>query len=356
MIRLRPATMDDAERLREWRNDPETVAASLTGRAVEPDEHRAWLELVIDHPGERLFVIEDDGEPVGQVRVQRQESGEAEVHIGLAPEARGRGLGRAVLDLAAGEAGAEVLVAHVLADNERSLRAFAGAGFTERSREGRTVLLERRLPSPPVEADRDTTEQARLEELWSGDFGDAYVDRNAEAERGRERFWRELLEGIEPASALEVGCNVGGNLRWVAESVPSVTGVDVNEKALERLAERVPGATGVLASGTGLPFEDGDFDLVFTMGVLIHQSTEELPAMMSEVVRCSSRWVLCGEYYSEQDVEVPYRGHRGALFKRDYGRLYAEAHPELHQVDQGFLPASEGTWDDVTWWLFDKGE
>ena len=55
------------------------------------------------------------------------------------------------------------------------------------------------------------------------------------------------------------------------------------------------------------------------MGVLIHQSTEELPQMMSEVVRCSSRWVLCGEYFSEQDVEVPYRGHHGALFKRDYG-------------------------------------
>lgn len=348
MIRLRPATLDDADRLLEWRNDPETVEASLTGRKVEPDEHRAWLELVLAEPGERLYVIEEDGRAVGQVRLQRHPEGEEEeVHIGLAGEARGQGLGRAALELAWREAGTRSLVARVLAGNERSLRAFAAADFRELSRQNGVVTLERREPSP---------EQERLEELWSGDFGDAYVDRNAEAERGRERFWRELLEGIEPASALEVGCNVGGNLRWVAEAVPSVTGVDVNEKALEQLAERVPGATGVRASGTGLPFEDGAFDLVFTMGVLIHQSSEELPTVMSEVVRCSSRWVLCGEYYADQDVEVPYRGHQGALFKRDYRRLYAEAHPELHLVDQGFLSASEGTWDDVTWWLFEKGQ
>jgi RimJ/RimL family protein N-acetyltransferase len=144
VIRLRPATREDGALLREWRNDPETVAASLTGRAVEPDEHQAWLELALDNPAERLFVVEDDGEPAGQVRLQRHPEGDEEVHIGLAAEARGRGLGRAALELAWSEKEGEVLIARVLGDNERSLRAFAAAGFTERSREGREVLLERR--------------------------------------------------------------------------------------------------------------------------------------------------------------------------------------------------------------------
>ena len=57
----------------------------------------------------------------------------------------------------------------------------------------------------------------RLEELWSGDFGDAYTERNEEAGAGRETFWRQLLAGIEVTTALEVGCNVGANLRWLAE-------------------------------------------------------------------------------------------------------------------------------------------
>ncbi len=76
------------------------------------------------------------------------------------------------------------MTARVLRDNERSLRAFAAAGFLERSRDEREVLLERREHPDGVEAAK-TREQARLEELWAGDFGDAYVERNVDAERGR---------------------------------------------------------------------------------------------------------------------------------------------------------------------------
>ncbi len=106
MISLRPATAADSARLREWRNDPETVAASLSGRGVEPEEHQAWLTRVLADPAERLFIVESEGEPVGQVRLQRHEDGTLELHIGLAAEARGRGVGREALELAWQEAGA----------------------------------------------------------------------------------------------------------------------------------------------------------------------------------------------------------------------------------------------------------
>jgi spore coat polysaccharide biosynthesis protein SpsF len=89
------------------------------------------------------------------------------------------------------------------------------------------------------------------------------------------------------------------------------------------------------------------------MGVLIHQPESTLPLVMSEVVRCSNRYVLCGEYFSEQTIEVPYRGQCGALFKRDYGRIYQELFPNLSLVEKGFLSREEG-WDDVTFWLFKK--
>jgi hypothetical protein len=75
---------------------------------------------------------------------------------------------------------------------------------------------------------------------------------------------------------------------------------------------------------------------------------------MSEIVRCSRRYVLCGEYYDSEEVEVPYRGESGALFRRDYGRLYERGFPELRLVDKGFLSRDQGTWDDVTWWVFEK--
>lgn len=201
------------------------------------------------------------------------------------------------------------------------------------------------------------SETDRLEALWAGDFGDAYVDRNADAPQGREPFWRERVETLGVASALEVGCNVGGNLRWLAALLGEdrVAGVDVNAKALERARAAIPGADLRLTTGRELPFDDGAFDLVFTVGVLIHQSREDLPRVMAEIVRCSSRYVLCAEYAAEDVEEVPYRGHDGALFKEDYGARYASMFPSLELVDRTFLARGEGTsWDDVTVWTFRK--
>jgi pseudaminic acid biosynthesis-associated methylase len=199
------------------------------------------------------------------------------------------------------------------------------------------------------------TESARLERLWSGEFGDAYAARNADAWERRGPFWRELLTKIEAASVLEVGCNVGANLYWLSELVgPSaVFGVDVNEVALARAREILPKANVVLASARELPFRDRWFDLVLTAGVLIHLPPNILPLAMSEVVRCSARYVLCCEYFADEPTEVAYRGESGALFKRDFGALYRELFPDLQLVEQGELSRDEG-WDDVTWWLFER--
>ena len=86
-----------------------------------------------------------------------------------------------------------------------------------------------------------------------------------------------------------------------------------------------------------LPFRDRWFDLVFTMGVLIHQPPQTLPLVMAEIVRCSRRYVLCGEYFAEKLTEVPYRGQTGALFKRDFGGMYEQLFPELELRKTGFL-------------------
>jgi pseudaminic acid biosynthesis-associated methylase len=203
--------------------------------------------------------------------------------------------------------------------------------------------------------EQKAAEARRLEELWSGSFGDDYVDRNAGAYAARGEFWAARMAQLDPQRVLEVGCNVGGNLRWIAEHVPAggVYGVDVNRKALSRLRVEQPELNAVLSVGRDMPFRDGWFDLVFTMGVLIHQPATTLPLVMSEMVRCTRRWVLCGEYFADQPEEVAYRGHEGALFRRDYGRLFLELFPELELRDQGFLGKDQG-WDDVTWWLFEK--
>ena len=199
------------------------------------------------------------------------------------------------------------------------------------------------------------SEAERLEGLWGGGFGDDYVERNRAAGDGRAPFWQGLMERYAPESVLEVGCNVGTNLRWIASKIPArnVYGVDINLKALDELRRAVPGVNAVWSPARELPFRDRWFDMVFTMGVLIHQPPEALPVVMAEIVRCSRRYVLCGEYFASDPTEVEYRGQAGALFKRDFGGLYQRMFPGLIVRQQGFLSRAEG-WDDVTYWVLER--
>jgi pseudaminic acid biosynthesis-associated methylase len=199
------------------------------------------------------------------------------------------------------------------------------------------------------------SEQERLEALWAGSFGDAYVDRNFDVHAHRADFWRELVNAHGVSSVLEVGCNVGGNLGHLAELLGAdrVAGVDVNAKALEILRERLPAVDVHRANAARLPIDDRAYDLTCTMGVLIHQPDESLREVMGEVVRCSARLVFCCEYFAAEPEEVPYRGETGALFKRDYGGLYQEWFPDLSLVDTGFLGRDEG-YDNANWWLLER--
>ena len=205
----------------------------------------------------------------------------------------------------------------------------------------------------PTPSKSRLAEAQRLENLWAGPFGDAYVKRNADVGDGRELFWNGFLERYSVANALEVGCNVGANLQWIAKHVgpTHAYGVDVNEGALEILHRRLPGVNAISTPARQLPFRDRWFDLVFTCGVLIHQPESTLPLVMSEIVRVSRKFVLAVEYHADDIVEVPYRRQRGALFKRDYRRRYQELFPELELLDGGFLGRDQG-WDDATWCLF----
>jgi Methyltransferase domain len=133
-----------------------------------------------------------------------------------------------------------------------------------------------------------------------------------------------------------------------------VFGVDINPTALRELRAALPDVNALYSPARSLPFCDARFELTYTTGVLIHQAPESLPIVMSEVVRCSSRYVLCGEYHADELEEVPYRGERGALYRRDWGALYQSLFPELRLLERSFAPKSEGGWDDITFWLFAK--
>jgi predicted dehydrogenase/RimJ/RimL family protein N-acetyltransferase len=147
-LELRLARPSDEQRLLAWRNDPETRRSSRQQQEIERDEHRRWLQRTLKDPSVRLWVVETEGGPVGQVRVCRDAGGMGELHVALAPEARRRGLGAGALVQASGRALAELgltgLRAHVKPGNEASMRVFARAGFEQAgTREDGLLLLQR---------------------------------------------------------------------------------------------------------------------------------------------------------------------------------------------------------------------
>jgi pseudaminic acid biosynthesis-associated methylase len=214
------------------------------------------------------------------------------------------------------------------------------------------VAAETRPPAP-------TSQLA----AWTGDFGDAYADRNDfddwKLAPGTEAF-RRMVGGLKTESILEVGSNIGLNLLFLNtlfQGSQKLYAVEPNAKAFHRLTsqDRVRLAGAWNTDAFHLPLADASVDLVFTAGVLIHIAPEDLGAALDEIVRVSRRYVLCIEYFSHQPVEVPYHGHSGLLFKRDFGAFYLDRFPQLRPVDYGFLWQREfKIFDNLNWWLFEK--
>ena len=200
-------------------------------------------------------------------------------------------------------------------------------------------------------------------DAWKGEFGDNYAARNRATEEtvgNAARAFAEILSHVKdgpPASILEVGANIGINLRALSGLADAeLFAVEPNASAREQLvADKVLPQDHLFdAMATKLPLNDGAVDLAFTSGVLIHVPPDDLETAYGEIHRVAARYILCMEYFSPRPVEIPYRGHEGLLFKRDFGGMWLDLFPGLEPVANGFFWRRTTGLDDINWWLFRK--
>lgn len=115
-IHLRPATIEDAELLLAWKNDPVTRQFSIVTHEVIPLEtHYLYL---LDHLKD-IQIIEYGGVPCGDIRIDE------EVSIRLDPEYRGKKIGYKALKLVVKPG----MVAKIVEGNIASMRLFIKLGF-----------------------------------------------------------------------------------------------------------------------------------------------------------------------------------------------------------------------------------
>lgn len=131
-LRLRSATLEDADDLLAWRNDPATRAASFDTAPVDRGTHVAWLRARLDRDDHRLWIAELAGAAVGIVRFGIDERA-ATISVNVAPERQGAGLGTRMIGSGCARLFAERVVddvdAWIRPENQASVRAFRAAGF-----------------------------------------------------------------------------------------------------------------------------------------------------------------------------------------------------------------------------------
>jgi len=199
------------------------------------------------------------------------------------------------------------------------------------------------------------------ERFWAGEFGNEYAERHAiagpEFEANKLAMFSRILQRTGPLGSIhEFGCGTGGNLWALSQLCPDadLSGVEVNTHSVDLLHDLYPWpkmpdleVSGVLESG------HRESDLVLTMGLLIHIPPDELPKVYSKLVDDTGRYILLIEYYNPTPVEIPYRGHAGRLWKRDFAGEMLDSYP-LRLIDYGFVYHRDVfPQDDVTWFLME---
>lgn len=104
-----------------------------------------------------------------------------------------------------------------------------------------------------------------------------------------------LTPQVADKDVLEVGCGTGLLMHRVAEYARSVQGIDISPGMLEQAEAR--GLDVLEGSATDLPFEDAQFDVVYSFKVLAHvQDIEQAVAECARVTRPGGRVFL--EFYN----------------------------------------------------------
>ncbi|MBU1564933.1 MAG: GNAT family N-acetyltransferase [Proteobacteria bacterium] len=149
---LRKALASDARTVFHWRNDPSIVAKGFLQRPVGWDEHATWFTDLIKSDTRLMFILEQNEDPVGQMRFDLESDVSAEISIYMAPGHEGQGLGVAGMRKGCLEVFSQWAIDHVVArvrqDNEPAKLAFAKAGFRLQSETVNYDIVEYLLDRP----------------------------------------------------------------------------------------------------------------------------------------------------------------------------------------------------------------
>lgn len=197
------------------------------------------------------------------------------------------------------------------------------------------------------------------QKFWAEKYASDYIQKNSDFDEVLAvECWKKMLSKAgSVTNLLECGCNIGRNIGALTKALPAASKsiIEISQPAFEVVLKKYPLKMSFNGSILDSNFE-ARFDLVLTMGVLIHIHPDHLVENMRKMFDYSEKYILIGEYFNRTPVMIKYQGEKDRLFKRDFGKFFMENFP-VRLVDYGFLWGhlfDRAGFDDITYWLFEK--
>ena len=147
-IELRRAVRSDSLMLLAWRNDPLSRKNSINTDKITVEQHNRWMDRVFSYPElTEIYIGEHENIPVGVIRFDYATDpiGDEQIFVGIivAPEMRGHGYGRLLLEAGCLLKRNHQLYATIKVGNAPSIKLFTAMGFAEVWEGEQTLVLSR---------------------------------------------------------------------------------------------------------------------------------------------------------------------------------------------------------------------
>lgn len=186
---------------------------------------------------------------------------------------------------------------------------------------------------------------------WSSECGKEYTERNPHSIEVMDELYKKqfgltrtelnltFLGNFDRSiKILEVGSNIGTQLQGLQRlGFTNLYGIELQAYAVELSKDHTKYINLIQGTAFDIPYKDGFFDLVFTSGLLIHISPDDIACALDEIHRCSKRYLWGWEYYADSYINIPYWGRENLLWKTDFARLYLDRFPDLELVKEKLL-------------------
>jgi len=177
---------------------------------------------------------------------------------------------------------------------------------------------------------------------WEEEFGEGYLERNVYNPKELNDFYLQrfgiskdtmnnnFLQDIpKDAKILEVGTNIGNQLLHLqSQGFTNLYGIEIQDRAINYSKNRTNNLNIIKGDALDIPFKDNYFDVVFTHGVLIHISPENITTAINEIFRVTNKYIWGLEYYADTYTDLEYHGQKNIMWKNNFAKLFLDTHSD----------------------------